>query len=291
MLQTLLENKVIHKFLMYYEKNLWKKLIPSLLEIAILNLQSSFNTLIFSERDIQNIIKELKINHKKPFKTANNNIYPKKEIKQHIIFQKPPSIWRTTDGWVEKDSPNIYRYTQTWRKKNEKNLNKGNISSVKSKIKAQIYSDKKNYYNNIDYINNKLSQSYNQREKIDYAIIYDKDFNPKIIERACLKKNKKGGKKLIQKMTQKEYEQQYSEENNDNNEILCEENEENDYQEQKINRNNFKMMKNKNFCNPINFKMMNNNNIQRKNIININKKRNNLYHYKTNYKSQNNIFI
>ena len=55
MLETCLENKIIYDFLKLYDQSYWKKLIPSLLEIAILNLYSSFNTLLFSEEDILNI--------------------------------------------------------------------------------------------------------------------------------------------------------------------------------------------------------------------------------------------
>ncbi len=65
MLETCLENKVIHEFLTYYDQSCWHILIPSLLEIAILNLKSSFNTFLFSKEDINNIIKDLKINIKK----------------------------------------------------------------------------------------------------------------------------------------------------------------------------------------------------------------------------------
>lgn len=61
MLEEILENKIIYEFLTLYDHSFWKKLIPSLLEIAILNLKSSFNTLIFSEQDIDSIIHDLKV--------------------------------------------------------------------------------------------------------------------------------------------------------------------------------------------------------------------------------------
>ena len=73
MLETCLGNKVIRDFLKHYKQSRWQKLIPSLIEIAILNLNSSFNTLFFSEEDIHNIIEELKGNqNKKKLKRSRN---------------------------------------------------------------------------------------------------------------------------------------------------------------------------------------------------------------------------
>ena len=109
MLETCLENKVIHEFLTYYDKSCWHKLIPSLLEIAILNLKSSFGTYLFSEEDLHNIIKDLKISTKKPQIYTNEKPKPRK-INNHIIFPKPPTEWRTSDGWGTQDNPQNFRY-------------------------------------------------------------------------------------------------------------------------------------------------------------------------------------
>ena len=49
MLEACLNNKIIRDFLNNYQQSRWQKLIPSLIEIAILNLNSSFHTVIFSE--------------------------------------------------------------------------------------------------------------------------------------------------------------------------------------------------------------------------------------------------
>ena len=273
MLETCLENKVIYDFLSYYEKTCWQKLIPSLLEIAILNLKSSFKTLFFSEEDIHNIIKDLKIKQK-------IDSIPNTTKKSKFNFSKPLVVWRTR----EKDDLENFRYSQSFRKKEEKILNKRLISSVKNKIIDKFDFDKNNSYNNSNYIDNKLSQTYNQREKINYAISYDKDLNPEIIERTMVKKNKnkKGGKKIIQKMTQEEYEQQYSEENQDNNEIYYEENEDNDNQKEK---NIQKIVNNKSLNNKKNFNIINKRKKENKNKP----KKNDLYHYKNNYNNQNNI--
>ena len=283
MLKTCLENKVIFDFLTHYDENCWHKLIPSLLEIAILNLKYSFNKLLYSEEDIHNIIKDLKINLKKNLNNNNENLKFKKLINQNIIFSKPPKEWRTSDGWDESDTFINNRYNHSLKKHHENNINKKWAQTVKSKIKGQVDLDKKKYYENINNINNRLSQSYNERERINYAISYDKDLKPEIIERTTIKKdkNKKGGKKIIQKMTQEEYEERYTDENQDNNEIYHEENEDDDF-EKNEGQNQIKNNNNKQFNN-INSKINTKNNINQKNL-----KKKNLYHYNINYIDSNN---
>ena len=274
MLETCLENKVIYNFLSFYEKTCWKKLIPSLLEIAILNLKLSFNTLFFSEEDIHNIIKDLKIKQKNDFNPIANK-------KEKLNFSKPLIVWRSADIWGEKEPFENYRYSQSLRKNKEK-YNKNFASSLKNKMIYPIDFDKNSTFNKSDNIDNKLSQTYNQREKINYAISYDKDLNPEIIERTTVKKNKnqKGGKKIIQKMTQEEYEQQYSEENPDNNNEIIYENEENSKKEKNIHKN----IKDKKLLNRKNF------NANQQKAENKNKQKpNKLYHYKNNINNENNI--
>ena len=283
MLEACLENKIIYNFLTYYDKSCWSKLIPSLLEIAILNLKSSFNTLFFSEEDIYNIIKDLKIKNKKSF---NYNEKPKlrRENIKYKIYPKPPQKWRISHGWGEENSVKNNRYCHSWRNKNEDIFN-NKFKQSRSIIKGQVDFDKKSYYSNINYIQNKLSQSYNQKERINYAISYDKYLNPEIIERTTIKKNKsnKGGKKIIQKMTQEEYEQKFIEENQDsnNNDFYYQENDDEEiFENQGINKNfiNYRKIKN-NKNNNLNNKT---NKIKKQNNKNQNKNQNNVYHYNDN---------
>ena len=108
MLEACLGNKIIRDFLNQYKQSRWQKLIPSLIEIAILNLNSSFNTLFFSEEDIHNIIEELKIDqNKKNYIQEKQNI--KKESRTHFIFSKPSNEWRTADGGIEPIRANNVR--------------------------------------------------------------------------------------------------------------------------------------------------------------------------------------
>ena len=302
MLEACLGSKVIRDFLKHYKQSRWRKLIPSLIEIAILNLNSSFHTLFFSEEDIHNIIQELK------GKQNQNNIGHKHKMKKdrtHIIFSKPSHEWRTADGGVEPpksysfrkinirdrdflfDNSSISNHsTSKHSNNNRKKINK--IKKTKSKIREQVEMDKRNYYNRrYGDDNSNYQKPMNQIEKINYAISYDKNLQPELIEKTTFNKNKKGRKKIIQKMTQEEYEQQFPQREyyngNDNdyeegdNEEHYEENEEEEYyapqaQDQNINNN-----------------YVPNSNYQ-------NKKRNNLYHYKNdiivnNLKQSNNSIV
>jgi hypothetical protein len=72
-----------------------------------------------------------------------------------------------------------------------------NIKNTKSKIKSQVDLDKKNYYNK-RYNDENDKKPINQIEKINYAISYDKNLQPEIIEKTTINKSKKGhGKKII----------------------------------------------------------------------------------------------
>ena len=266
MLQACLDNKVISDFLNLYDQSRWGKLVPSLLEIAILNLNSSFHTSIFSEEDIHNIIRELKLKLKKPIK-YNKKPYQNIGNIEKIISYSPFSELKTSYRLNTSDNFKNNRYNHSF--KNNELMNRNN----KGKLRKCFGTDKKDYYNNLNFNDNKLAKSYNQKERINYAISYDKNLNPELIERTTFKKNKKERKKIIQKMTQEEYEQKYLEENQDNNEKDYTENEKEIIYKnkgQKRNDINYKIIKMKQF-----------NNVNNKNINNkkFNKKGNNLYHY------------
>ena len=292
MLESCLENKIIYEFLTLYDHSFWKKLIPSLLEIAILNLKSSFNTLLFSEKDINNIIRDLKIKQKI---SHNFNIKPKSiqeknkdKEKKNILYYKPFTESKTIDGWGEQDSSNNRIYCHSDKRK---------YKHINSKIKNLIDNDKRSYYytnseNNL--INN---YNFNPRKRINYAISYDKNLIPEIIERATFKNSKKGGKKIVQKMTQEEYDKKY---NQDNKEIYNEKNKSkklfhsqgpNKIKYIDISENNISPYKS---MNSYNYSIISIKNRSPK-MNNQSGKRNNLYHYKINYSKQknnnNNILI
>ena len=295
MLESCLENKIIYEFLTLYDHSFWKKLIPSLLEIAILNLKSSFNTLLFSEKDINNIIRDLKI---KQNISHNFNIKPKSiqeknkdKEKKNILYYKPFTESKTLDGWDDHDNSNNHICCHSDKRK---------YKHVHSKIKNLIDNDKINYYytnreNNL--INN---YNFNPRKRINYAISYDKNLTPEIIQRTTFKISKKGGKKIVQKMTQEEYEKKFKDDSQDNNrnsnekiktKKLFHSQGPNKIKNIDISGNNLSPYKNINsyYYSNINIK-----NISPK-LKNQSERRNNLYHYKIKYNNQknntNNILI
>ncbi len=159
--------KTIKNFLLNYNESRWSKLIPSLLEIAILNLHISFKTNFFSEKDLENIITDLKLNFKK--KLRNNEITNKANLDEIII---------------EKS------------KKDKRKIKRG---KSRSKEKERDIIDN---YNDKNEINKKRSNI----KKSNYAISYDKNLRPEIIEKTEMK-SKEG--KIIKRMTEEEYNAQY----------------------------------------------------------------------------------
>ena len=85
MLENCLKHKIIRDFLKNYSQEKWPIIIPSLIEIAILNLKSSFKTLFFSEEDFKNILSDLKEN----LNLGNPFITQKEKIRK-----KPSTDWR-----------------------------------------------------------------------------------------------------------------------------------------------------------------------------------------------------
>ena len=297
MLETILENKIIYEFLTLYEHSFWKKLIPSLLEIAILNLKSSFNTLIFSEKDIDNIIKDLKAKKKI---IPNFNKKPKsiketetEKEKEQIIYYKPSTEWRTVEGWGEPEIKIHHRYCHSW-----KYSNKRKPKHLKSKIKHLIDNDKRNYYYTSS--ENNIINNFNikPKKRVNYAISYDKNLVPEIIESKTFKESKKGEKKIIQKMTQKEYEKKCNEDNENNiskDGIYNEKNKSKKLFQSlgpkkikfiDINTNERNLSPYNSSCS-YNYSIIKSKNKSPK-LDNQNKMRNNLYHYRINYSTQRN---
>ena len=297
MLEEILENKIIYEFLTLYDHSFWKKLIPSLLEIAILNLKSSFNTLIFSEQDIDSIIHDLKVKkkiipnfNKKPKSIKD----PEKEKeREHIIYYKPSTEWRTIEGWGEPDNLIHHRYCHSW-----KYSNKRKQKHLKRKKKNFVDNDERNYYYTSSENNLINNNNINTKKRVNYAISYDKNLVPEIIESKIVKESQKGKKKIIQKMTQEEYAKKFKEDNQNNDENDEKNNRKNKIKKlfQSLGPKKLKYIDiniNERNLSPYNSSCSYNfSNIKTKNkspkLDNINKKRNNLYHYKINYSTQRN---
>lgn len=65
MIEICLKHKIIYDFLKNYKEKKWNTIIPSLIEISILNLYNSFKKIFFSEEELLLIIENLKIKNTK----------------------------------------------------------------------------------------------------------------------------------------------------------------------------------------------------------------------------------
>ena len=79
MIENCLRHKIIRDFLKNYTENRWKDLIPSLIEIGILNLQKSFNKIFFTNDEIKKILRHLQISQIE----KDKNREKEKEIKEN----------------------------------------------------------------------------------------------------------------------------------------------------------------------------------------------------------------
>ena len=175
MLATCMKYKMIKNFILNYNESRWSKLIPSLLQIAIINLHISFKTSFFSEKELENIIKDLKFKFKK--KMRNNEINNKSDLDEMIIT-------KSTDK------------------------NKRRRKAGKSKCREEEIKDDDDRYED-DFCEGEIEIKRKKRKKSksNYAISYDKNLKPEIIEKKELKN--KNGEKIVKRMTQEEFNAQY----------------------------------------------------------------------------------
>ena len=85
MLENCLRHKIIRDFLKHYTENRWKDLIPSLIEIGILNLQQSFNKIFFTNEELRKILRHLQISQIEKDKEKNRE--KEKDNKEYLIEQ------------------------------------------------------------------------------------------------------------------------------------------------------------------------------------------------------------
>ena len=71
MIENCLRHKIIRDFLKHYTENRWKDLIPSLIQIGILNLQKSFNKIFFTSEEIKKVLRHLQISQIEKDKEKN----------------------------------------------------------------------------------------------------------------------------------------------------------------------------------------------------------------------------
>ena len=170
-------NKMIREFLKNYAESKWNKLVPSLLEIAILNLYKSFKKYVFTEEEIQSIISTLKNNlkintqTKKFLKETSSDYFLNKHLQTGI---KLKNLHEKINNQKNKNRSlskhkNINEMDVS---SNNNSLNKIQINNFNKVDKSQSKSPK---YNTINYIEN-ISNNHSQEKKSNLVFNNDTNF-------------------------------------------------------------------------------------------------------------------
>ena len=144
MLDACLKNKIIHDFLNNYKQKKWNNIIPSLLEIAILNLYSSFKRYSFTEEDFSLIIDNLKSKcfipskNSKNKKTMNNNFkdYNYKEKSDIDIPKFRRNLKLNLQDYLQGKNDSYRSFTKKPKNINELNIYRNNF---KDNSRTHIY--------------------------------------------------------------------------------------------------------------------------------------------------------
>ena len=217
MFQLSLKNKMIRDFLKNYAESKWNKLIPSLLEIAILNLYNSFKSYIFTEEEIETIIlnlKDKKSKLKQMLKISKKNAIMNQKIQNSSrLFAKIPKKNCTERGskskyfngkrysqnknnTIEKDN-NINNYNQISRNSPSQKHNSNNTTfcntQAKENLNSFLFAKKNTPFVNNDKNINDNENNVNNINCIDNIIIK----NQKIVEDRSKKTRKSNGNNYL----------------------------------------------------------------------------------------------
>ena len=150
MIENCLRHKIIRDFLRNYTENRWKDLIPSLIQIGILNLQKSFNKIFFTNEEIKNVLRHLQISQIEKDKERNKEKEKEKENKElkDININKEINIKTEKENndysdinllkGKENDNENKYFKYQTNPIETSKCKNGGDNESIKINIDNNI---------------------------------------------------------------------------------------------------------------------------------------------------------
>ena len=204
MLESCLSHKIIRDFLKNQSENKWKDIIPILIEIGILNLQKAFNKIIFTYEELKKISLNLQheqiekdkerskeINKENIYDSLNADIDNKKiNLKKQNIkmdnnnlkAQKINIIESGKNNQEKQDKLKISNDTI----KEMKNIIKNNYQFFKNNIgvdlKNKLTKEKKEHFKKLVIEqNNKKDQK--KKDKISYAISYDKNLRPSSISK------------------------------------------------------------------------------------------------------------
>ena len=124
MIENCLRHKIIRDFLKHYTENRWKDLIPSLIEIGILNLQKSFNKIIFTNDELKNFSHHLQISQIEKDKERSKENFKENKDNKEKDTEKSCDI---KNGSKEKEEEKVDRNklikSQSKTKETPKNVN------------------------------------------------------------------------------------------------------------------------------------------------------------------------
>ena len=162
MIENCLRHKIIRDFLKHYTENRWKDLIPSLIEIGILNLQKSFNKIFFTNEELKKVLRHLQISQIEKDKEKNKE----KEYKDINNKENERILYNKNSKEKENGKDEKMKFIQNQSRPNE---------TPKSYINGSVGSNNKviNIYNNnikrmkmID----STSNNKDKKERIKYSV-------------------------------------------------------------------------------------------------------------------------
>ena len=125
-MEICLKNKIIFNFLENYKQKKWINIIPSLLEIAVLNLYTSFKRYVFSEEELSLIIENLKTKYNPP------SLLEKKFNQKKIINKNNKEI-------LDINIPKFRKNMKLYFLQNQLNERKDSHRSYSKKAKNIIF--------------------------------------------------------------------------------------------------------------------------------------------------------
>lgn len=178
MIEKCLNQKIIRDFLKNYSQDRWPFIISSLIEIAILNLNSSFNSFFFTEKDFNDILSNLKEKYNSQ-KQMNQYFYSREKIKN-----KPSTTWRNGKQKFYEDYEIICRE---------------NDNKIQSYNKTLEPNSNNNYYEKPDNNFDKIDFNYNYKISGHNLgdFILNKRNEEKIYNETIKRKNKENKKNII----------------------------------------------------------------------------------------------
>ena len=171
MIESCLNHKIIRDFLKNHQENKWKDLIPILIKIGILFLKKEFNKIVFTYDELKKLSSDLQ----------HEQIEKDKERSKEI--NKELNIYDSLNVENDKDLKKINLKNQIIKGENKinNNINNNNGNNLKINIGDMNKNNQEKLKTSNDAIKELKNTITKQKEKISYAISYDKNLRPSSI--------------------------------------------------------------------------------------------------------------